>query len=192
MKITGQHKTPSHEKFFKRLSEGFSAGNKKNQALFWRFLYSFHKLPRAALKKKLAFGLLVFILLLLLWKPFLNLMDHWLLLPRPETFSGIYFVDYHAIPKEVAPGETIYFPFVIQNRETAGKNYHYKIILSNLEGTKTLQEGTVWVDKGQDKSLTGKYLAGPQRRKEMITIELNAGEEKLHFLLNKYLDPTMR
>lgn len=189
MEIKGQRRVTWREKILVRLNQDRQDWRPWIVSRTSHF-FQFATFRPAKLKRRWKEILFLLILLVLLWGAFLKLMDRWLLLPRAETFSGLYFVDYHTIPKEIAPGETIYFPFVIQNREASGKNYHYQIILSDAQERRVLQAGTVWVEKGQDLSITGRYAAGLKRRKEMITVELNGGEQKLHFLLNKYLDPT--
>jgi hypothetical protein len=71
-------------------------------------------------------------------------MNDWLLLPRPQRFTELYFTDHHKLPSTIHVGTTQEFPFTVRNLEHQNTTYHYQIIALPEDGRPEhlLSEGT--------------------------------------------------
>lgn len=54
-------------------------------------------------------------------------MDNWLLLPRPERVTELYFTDYRQLPESAAPGTAQTVHFTVTNLEHRATAYRYTL-----------------------------------------------------------------
>ncbi len=112
------------------------------------------------------------------------LLDKYKLIPRPETFSELYFSDHLSLPKTINQNEPINYSFVIHNLEASDKNYPYKIYYISGDEYKLLNEGQELVKQNETKTIAGYYTLNDSQKKYAIYVELTELNQSIHFYIN--------
>jgi uncharacterized membrane protein len=112
-------------------------------------------------------------------------MDEWLLIPRPERFTELYFDDHINLPKEISKGQEISFSFTIHNLEGQTTEYPYIIYFKSLDGqVVNIDESTVTLKDGEYRPIEGIYKSEMDDNSGTIVVDLKGKNQQLHFLLN--------
>lgn len=112
-------------------------------------------------------------------------MDEWLLIPRPERFTELYFNDHINLPKEISKGDEISFSFVIHNLEGKSEEYIYQVYFKSLSGEIVeIEESQIMVGDGEYKTINEMYKSELDDNSGAIFVELKGKKQQLHFLLN--------
>jgi hypothetical protein len=81
-------------------------------------------------------------------------MDDWMLLPRPQRFTELYFTD-HTLPASLKRGASQKLTFTVHNLEHRPTAYHYKLIgiPDDTRPQQVLGEGVVNLAHDQSKTI---------------------------------------
>jgi hypothetical protein len=63
-------------------------------------------------------------------------LDEWMLLPRPERVTELFFTEHYQIPDSISPGAPQTIAFTVRNFEHRTTEYHYILIAMPETGTK--------------------------------------------------------
>jgi len=58
--------------------------------------------------------------------------DDWLLMPRPQRLTELYFADHRHLPTSLRPGATVKLAFTVHNLEQQPTSYHYRMTAMSL------------------------------------------------------------
>lgn len=116
----------------------------------------------------------------------ISVLDDWKLIPRPETFTELYFVDYddidHSAPET---GKQIDFLFAISNREGVSKDYEYEVYLE-AEGEKNIIEhNSIHIEKDEVAFIEERYVFTKSYKKGSIIVQILEPNQSIHILLDK-------
>jgi hypothetical protein len=83
-------------------------------------------------------------------------LDAWMLLPRPERLTELYFTDIQQLPKKAQAGASQKVSFTLHNIEHEPTTYRYAIVANPSKGgdTQRLKEGTITLDHNQSKIIS--------------------------------------
>lgn len=108
-------------------------------------------------KLKLVSGLFVALVLLIMgvvrWPQLRRQLDSWRLLPRPETYTELYFEPQHKLAYAYNPGQDLQVSFVVSNHESQTVTYHYKIVAKADQSEQVLSTGQTVMAVNQQRNL---------------------------------------
>ena len=141
-------------------------------------------------------GILLLTLVALLFifrQPLYNQLFAWDLIPKPETYTELYFDSTPA--KQYLPGKPYHIAFTLHNAEQQTTSYTYTVDQQNISGSSvaTLAKGTVLLSQDAKKTLSIPVTLSdfPSTNTVQVTIsflEKNKSEatiESIHLLVKK-------
>lgn len=102
-------------------------------------------------------------------------MNDWLLLPRPQRFTELYFTDHTQIPAAADAGSTQKLLFTVHNLENRDTTYRYQLIAVPENGTpdRPLGEGTVTLTHNQLQTIDQAFVLPAVSGRAAIKINLS-------------------
>jgi hypothetical protein len=112
-------------------------------------------------------------------------INQWLLIPKEERFTELYFNDHINLPKQISKGEMINFSFVIHNLEGKTEKYNYVVFFKSLDGKiVNIDEFNVVIKDGEKKMIHIDYISERENNTGGVFVELKGKKQAIHFLLN--------
>ncbi len=106
--------------------------------------------------------------------------------PKPETYTELYFEDYESLPRASVSGQNLSFNFVIHNLEGEEVTYRYKVYFAYSAGDEvTFKEGKVTVPKGSYESVNISHTFFNSDLKGKVVVELVDFNQHIDLLLPK-------
>lgn len=107
------------------------------------------------------------------------------LLPKPETFTELYFNDSEKLPTSATRDHVISFAFVIHNREATNYQYAYTVAV-NADGVRHIVDsGNVLVRNNQYYVKNEKIKLMNSSGRQEVVVELTTKRQSIDFWIGK-------
>lgn len=107
------------------------------------------------------------------------------IIPKPETFTELYFEDHENLPIEVLPQQSYVFSFTIHNVEYRNMTYPYQTYLLTNNKKTLLQEGNVSLGQNQRKTIQVQISSESAFPKSQIIVDLPKKKQSIDFWVNE-------
>lgn len=106
------------------------------------------------------------------------------LLPKPETFTELYFNDHQSLPSKMYVDKNYSFSFTINNLEYKDMTYSYEVYVEKDDKRlKTLAKKTMKIPKGESRVIKVDFPTLEIAGKAAVVVNLKNKEQKIHFLI---------
>lgn len=114
-------------------------------------------------------------------------LNRWDLLPRPETFTELYFEDHEHLPTEVIPEKQYVFSFSVHNLEYKNMTYPYNVYLLTGDKKEPLQNGKISLQQNQKRSIPVRFRISTDSvgEKSKLVVNLSNKHEYIAFWINE-------
>ncbi|NTW14235.1 MAG: hypothetical protein HGA31_04370 [Candidatus Moranbacteria bacterium] len=113
-------------------------------------------------------------------------MNAWLLIPKPERFTELYFSDHTNLPKRVSAGDRMRFSFVIVNHEGNARSYGYSVHLIGAENVDPIVVRDVTDVASEESKEVQVGFDVPERFETgEVVVQLTDMSQQIHFWINK-------
>ena len=116
---------------------------------------------------------------------FINTLNNYNLLPKPEPFTELYFEDHLKLPKTIVADNKYPFSFTIHNLEYADVNYKYSITSEASGSATTLRKGAFNLKHDGYKTIKEVYATTEPAVRTKVTVSLDNKKQSIHFWMNK-------
>ncbi len=108
-------------------------------------------------------------------------------IPRPETFTELYFTEASSLPATIAKGDTVSFSFTIHNLEGHSMSYPYEVFVvpSSTTTTVMLTQGTSTLAFGERTNITVQLSFAKSLNSSQVVIRLPESGKEIRFHVNK-------
>jgi hypothetical protein len=118
--------------------------------------------------------------------PDTRLLNHWKLLPQPESFTELYFTDHQHLPTNFQDGESQVVKFTVHNVENKTMVYHYAIMSGEgLEGGHQLASGSFTLKNGELKKLDQPVTLVESSNRVAVQVVLTDQNQSIHYWVTK-------
>lgn len=128
-------------------------------------------------------GLALLILIVLAFhnqKAIASQLNAWNLLPKPETFTELYFENHINLPKTIVRGQNYTFSFTIHNLEYRSVVYPYKVYIQRGETIVPLEDGSITLNQDGYQTVSVEF-GSLENLRSMIVVELTDKKQKIDF-----------
>lgn len=128
------------------------------------------------------FFVLSTIVLVVHTKYFSNILLSFNLIPKPETFTQLYFINHAQLPHRISIGQQQVFQFAIHNAEQRGVFYTYEVLLNTgNQNRKIIDNNTVFIQNNAYKIITEDFSLDTIATHAAIIVSLPYKDQQIHF-----------
>jgi hypothetical protein len=109
----------------------------------------------------------------------------WNIIPKPETFTELYFENHEKLPFEILPNQNYSFSFTIHNQENKNMIYPYAAYIAGPSKKIILQKGNIYLTTNQKKTITVNFSTSSELSKAKIIVNLPKKNQDIDFLINQ-------
>lgn len=117
--------------------------------------------------------------------PFYGILASVNLIPTPEGFTELYFVNPSALPHSVVKKEPISFSFIVRNAEGVPTAYPYLVYFEDANGNETvISKNTISLDNNASTTVNVSYTFAQTNQTGTVVIDLTSLNQQIDFILS--------
>ncbi|HSW96455.1 MAG TPA: hypothetical protein VLF89_01380 [Candidatus Saccharimonadales bacterium] len=109
----------------------------------------------------------------------------WNIIPKPESFTELYFENHENLPFEILPQQNYTFAFTIHNLEYKNMNYSYDVYLVTNNKKVSLQKGNISLHQNQKQTIPVQFSTASALPKSKIIVDLPRKNQAIDFWINE-------
>lgn len=111
-------------------------------------------------------------------------LNNWDLIPRPETFTELYFDNASSLPRATVAGQPVSFAFTIHNVEGTTTVYTYIVYFQGDDGSRTIFTGdNVSLASDASTTISVAHTFPTSNEQGEVVVDLPALNQQIDFLL---------
>lgn len=109
----------------------------------------------------------------------------WNIIPKPETFTELYFQNHESLPFEILPNQKYSFVFTLHNEENRNMIYPYSVYVLTDNRKITLQQKSIALRENQVKNISINFSTSAALPKSKIIVDLPDKKQSIDFWINE-------